>query len=189
LPRSSIGWPAEGSIVRRIAVVGSTASGKSTFAVKLAARLALRHVELDALFWRPNWTPPDDEDFRAIVRREASADAWVMDGNYSRFLPITLERADAVVWLDLPLRTCLSRVIARTVRRARTRENLWASGNREDLRKLLGRDSLVWWVLKTHRRRRREHVARFADPGLADLRVFRFRSSAEAERWLATIQA
>ena len=175
--------------MRRVAVVGSTASGKSTFAAKLAARLGVPHVELDALFWGPNWTPPDDDAFRAIVRREASADAWVLDGNYSRFLPITLERADTVVWLDLPLGTCLWRVIARTVRRARTRENLWASGNREELRKQVGRDSLVWWVLKTHRRRRREHVARFADPALAHLRVLRFRSSTEADRWLATIQA
>jgi adenylate kinase family enzyme len=175
--------------VHRVAVVGSSASGKSTLAARLAARLAVPHVELDALFWGPNWTPPDDEDFRAIVRREASAGAWVMDGNYSRFLPITLERADTVVWLDLPLRTCLWRVIARTVHRVRTHENLWASRNREELRKQLGRDSLVWYVLKTHRRRRREHVARFADPGLAHLRIFRFRSSAEADRWLATIQA
>ena len=175
--------------MRRVAVVGSTASGKSTFAAKLAARLGVPHVELDALFWGPNWTPPDDDAFRAIVRREASADAWVLDGNYSRFLPTTLERADTVVWLDLPLRTCLWRVITRTVHRARTRENLWASGNREELRKQVGRDSLVWWVLKTHRRRRHEHVARFADPALAHLRVLRFRSSTEADRWLATIQA
>lgn len=174
--------------MRRVAVVGSTASGKSTFAARIATRLGVPHIELDALFWGPKWTPPDDDDFRAIVRREASAEQWVIDGNYSRFLPITLERADTVVWLDLPLRTCLWRVIARTVRRARTGENLWASGNREELRKQLGRDSLVWWVLKTHRRRRREHVARFADPGLAHLRVFRFRSSAEADRWLATAQ-
>lgn len=174
--------------MRRVAVVGSTASGKSTFAAKLAARIGIPHVELDALFWGPNWTPPDDDDFREIVRREASAEEWVIDGNYSRFLPITLERADTVVWLDLPLRTCLWRVITRTVRRARTRENLWTSGNREELRKQLGRDSLVWWVLKTHRRRRREHVARFADPSFAHLRVFRFRSSAEADRWLEKAQ-
>jgi adenylate kinase family enzyme len=175
--------------VRRIAVVGSTASGKSTFAAKLAARLDVPHVELDALFWGPDWTAPDDDDFRSIVRREAGADGWVIDGNYSRFLSITLERADTVVWLDLPLRTCLGRVIRRTARRARTREDLWASGNREDLQKLLGRDSLVWWVLRTHRRRRREHVARFADPANAHLRVLRFQSSVAAEAWLETVQA
>lgn len=173
--------------MRRVAVVGSTASGKSVFAAKLAARLGVPHVELDALFWGPNWTPPDDDDFRAIVRCEGSADGWVIDGNYSRFLPITLERADTVVWLDLPLRTCLWRVVIRTVHRARTRENLWGSGNREELRKQLGRDSLVWWVLKTHRRRRREHVARFADPGLAHLRVFQFRSSAQANGWVDSL--
>ena len=175
--------------MRRVAVVGSTASGKSTFAAQAAARLGLPRVELDALYWGPDWAPADDDAFRTVVRREASADGWVIDGNYSRFLPITLERADTVVWLDLSLRTCLWRVITRTVRRARSGERLWASGNRETLRDLLGRGSLVWWVLKTHRRRRREHVARFADPGLAHLQVHRFRLSAEADAWLAGIQA
>jgi adenylate kinase family enzyme len=175
--------------VKRVAVVGSTGSGKSTFAAEVAARLGVPHVELDALFWGPDWTPSDDDNFRAIVRREVSADGWVIDGNYSRFLPITLERADTVVWLDLPLRTCLWRVITRTVRRARSGERLWASGNRERLRDLVGRGSLVWWVLRTHGRRRREHVARFADPGLAHLRVVRFRSSSEADAWLAELQA
>jgi len=174
--------------MRRIAVVGTSGSGKTTFADRLAARLGLPRIELDALHWQAGWVASDVDEFRDRVRRATAESAWVSDGNYSAVRPIVLERADTIVWLDLPLRTCLWRVIARTARRVRSRENLWGSGNQESWRKELGRDSLIWWVLTTHRRRRREYEERFADPALARLRVLRFHSSAEADRWLATIQ-
>jgi len=175
--------------VRRVAVVGTSGSGKTTFAVQLAARLGVPRIELDALHWQPGWVASEVELFRDRVRTAIAQDAWVSDGNYSAVRPIVFERADTIVWLDLPLRTCLWRVIARTARRARSREDLWGSGNRESWRKQIGRDSLIWWLLTTHRRRRREYEQRFADPALAGLRVLRFRSSGEADRWLATIQA
>jgi hypothetical protein len=50
--------------MRRINVVGTSCSGKATMARELAARLALPHVEFDALFWGPEWTPVPGEMFR-----------------------------------------------------------------------------------------------------------------------------
>jgi adenylate kinase family enzyme len=173
--------------MRRIAVVGTSGSGKTTFAERLAARLDVPRIELDALNWGPNWTPAGVETFRDRVRLATAADAWVCDGNYSAVRPIVLERADTVVWLDLPLLTCLWRVIRRTARRSRSGEELWGSGNRESWRQQVGRDSLAWWLVTTHRRRRREYEERFADPAMAYLRVHRFRSAAEAETWLAGV--
>jgi adenylate kinase family enzyme len=173
--------------MQRISVVGTSGSGKSTFAERLAARLDIPFIQLDALNWDPNWTPADVETFRDRVRLAVAADSWVCDGNYSAARPIVLDRADTVVWLDLPFWTCLWRVIRRTARRARTREDLWGSGNRESLRKQVGRDSLIWWVISTHRRRRRDNEARFADPAMAHLELHRFRSSAAADVWLAGV--
>lgn len=175
--------------MQRISVVGTSGSGKSTFAAQLAARLRVPLIELDALNWGPSWTPADVETFRERARLATAADAWVCDGNYSAVRPIVLERSDTVVWLDLPLRTCLWRVLRRTARRARTGEDLWGSGNRESWRKQVGRDSLAWWVITTHRRRRRDYETRFADPALAHVRVHRFRSSSAAEAWLDAIDA
>jgi adenylate kinase family enzyme len=173
--------------MHRVSVIGSSGSGKSTFAETLAGRLGVPLIQLDALNWGPNWTPVEVETFRSRVREATAADAWVCDGNYSAVRPIVLERADTVVWLDLPLRVCLWRVVRRTVRRARSREDLWGTGNRETLRKQVGRESLIWWVLSTHRRRQRDYEARFADPSMAHLEVHRFRSSKAAEAWLAAL--
>ena len=166
-------------------MVGSSGSGKTTFGARLAGRLGVPQVELDAIYWGPNWTQLDDETFRDRVREATAIDGWVCDGNYSAVRPIVLERADTVVWLDLPLRTCLARLMGRTRRRIRSREDLWG-GNRESWRELFfGREALFWWLITQHRRKRRDYEARFASAENAHLRVHQFRTSGEAEAWLA----
>jgi ABC-type dipeptide/oligopeptide/nickel transport system ATPase component len=41
---------------RRIAVVGTTGSGKTALARRISQWLDIPHVELDALYWGPHWT-------------------------------------------------------------------------------------------------------------------------------------
>jgi len=172
---------------RRVSVVGSSGSGKTTLAIRLAVRLGIPFVELDALYWGPNWSGLDPGTFQDRVREATAGDAWVCDGNYSAVRSIVLGRADTVIWLDLPLRTCLARMLGRTARRIRSGEELWAR-NRENWREaIVGRDALLWWLIKEHRRKRRDYAARFAAPESRHLRVIRFRSSAEAEAWLAAL--
>ena len=173
--------------MRRVAVVGTSGSGKTTFADRLAERLGLPRVELDALHWEPGWHPVDPATFRERVDHATAAEAWVIDGNYSAVRDLYLGRADTIVWLDLPFATCLWRVVRRTVRRARSGEDLWGTGNHETVRRQLSRDSLLWWVITTHRRRRRQPEARFAEPEFAGVAIRRFRTSAEADVWLEAL--
>jgi adenylate kinase family enzyme len=170
--------------VRRVSVVGSSGSGKTTFAARLAARLGVPHIELDAINWGQDWSPLDAQSFQERVIEATASHEWVCDGNYSAVRPIVLDRADTVVWLDLPLRTCLARLLRRSARRVRSGEELW-NGNRERWRDLfVGRQSLFWWLITQHRRKRRDYEARFATADSAHLRIHRFRSSAEADAWL-----
>src|ERR671939_1955309 len=168
----------------KIAVVGTSGSGKTTVARELARRLGVPHVELDALYHGPGWDETPPEEFRRRVAAATAADGWVVDGNYdSKLGDLVLARADTVVWLDLPLRIALTRVTRRTIRRIRTREELW-SGNRESWRGgFLGWESMFVWTIRSHLRNRRARAERFArHPGL---RVVRLRSAKEVESYLS----
>jgi adenylate kinase family enzyme len=143
--------------VRRVSVAGASGSGKSTLASALAARLGLPYVELDALNHGPNWVEATPEELRARVEAALAAapDGWVCDGNYEGKLgDLVVERADTLVWLDLPLALVLARLVRRTATRIVRRTELWA-GNRESLRSALSRDGILVWAVKAHRKKRR----------------------------------
>ena len=169
---------------RRIVVVGTTGSGKTVLAQRLARHLGLPYVELDVLHWGPNWSQVPPEAFRARVAEAVAGEAWVVDGNYSRVRDLVWSRADTVVWLDYSLPVILGRLFRRTLWRILCREELW-SGNRERFREqFLSRESLFLWALRTYRRRRREYPALFGRPEYAHLTVVRLRSPRQARRWL-----
>jgi hypothetical protein len=173
--------------MQRINVVGTSCSGKTRLARELARRLELPHVEMDALFWGPDWTPVPADRFRALVAAAAGADRWVMDGGYSPVRDVIWSRADTIVWLDYPMATVLGRWARRMVSRIRSGEEFWpGTGNRETLRHAFQRDGLLVWILTTHRRRRITMAAQLAaHPELAHVR---FRSPAATQRWLRGVQ-
>jgi adenylate kinase family enzyme len=173
---------------RRVNVVGDSSSGKTTFARTLAARMDVPHVELDALHWEPHWTEATPDVMRRRTADAIAGDGWVVDGNYSVVRDLVWARAELVVWLDFPLRTVLWRFARRTRRRVRSREELWpGTGNREHYRHtLLGRDSLLWWILSNYHRRRRDYPSLLAEN--PHLTVVRLRSAAEADAWMASLE-
>jgi adenylate kinase family enzyme len=173
---------------QRIAVIGTTGSGKTTLARQIAERLNIPHVETDALHWEPNWVEAPLDVFRERITRALAGDAWVIDGNYSKVRDIVWARADTIVWLDYPLALVLWRLFLRTMRRVVTRQELWG-GNRESWRaQFFSRESLFLWALSSYPRRRREYPALFAQPQHAHLAVIRLRSPRETDAWLAGLE-
>ncbi|MEF2279483.1 AAA family ATPase [Deinococcus sp. YIM 134068] len=171
--------------MRRILVIGTTGSGKTTLARAIAARLGVPHGEQDAWNHLPNWQEAPLEQFRAGVDAFTAQPAWVMDGNYSKARDLGLSRADTLVWLDYPAPVVFWRLLRRTLRRGLTREELW-NGNRERLGvNLLTRDGILAWFFRTHWRRRRETPQLLAV--FPHLHVVRLRSPREADRWLASL--
>lgn len=172
---------------QRIIVGGSTGSGKTTLAATLAALFDLKHVELDALHWEPNWTPASPDHFRQRVSEAVAADRWVIDGNYSSVRDLIWSRADTVIWLDYPLRLILWRLFWRTTSRLLKRELLWGTNRERFLTTFFTRDSLFWWAVTTYRRRRRQYLDLFARLEYAHLTRIHLRSPRETQQWLALV--
>jgi adenylate kinase family enzyme len=171
--------------VRKVAVIASASgNGKTTFGRELARRLGVPFVEVDALVHGPNWVETPDAELRAVLEPLLAADGWVIDGAYQHKVgDLVLDSADVIVWLDLPIRVWLPRLLRRTWRRIRGREQLW-NDNRESLKTAIwGRESLVVWALRSHFRRRRRWPHE-----LARFEVVRLRTPAAVERFIADAQ-
>ncbi len=180
---TSVTWPP-----RRVRVVGTSGSGKTTYGRALAARLGVPFRELDEVFWDAGWRLKEPEAGRAVLRAflDGAPGGWVVDGSWTTQRAGLADDADVVVWLDYPRWLVMGRVLRRTVARGLLRRELW-HGNRESLRNLLHRDpeqNIVLWAWTSHAPNR-ERYAR--DAALGEVPVVRLRSPRAARRWLARL--
>ncbi|WP_427164201.1 MFS transporter [Streptomyces sp. C1-1] len=182
-PTRPVAAPASAPL-RRIVVGGISGAGKTTLAAALAGALDIRHIEMDALYHGPGWT--HRAEFADDVERATRAPAWICDAQYHWVVGDLLgERADTFVWLDLPRRTVMSRVLRRSVVRAATGRELW-HGNRETWRSMLRNPRHpLRWAWSQHATRRAETAAFLGlHPGLT---VVHLTSAREARQWLRSI--
>jgi adenylate kinase family enzyme len=169
--------------VKRVCLI-STASGcgKTYVGRALAERLGVPYYELDALYHGPNWTPATREELLAKVEPIVATEAWVIDGTYRGLIgDVVPAAADVVVWLDLPVRVWLPRLVRRSWRYVTRKQELW-SGNRERWRDVLHpRNSVVIYALRSFRKTRRT-----LDADLTPFPVRRLRTPAEVEEFLSS---
>ena len=175
---------------QRINVVGASGSGKSTFSRKLSTILSIPHVEMDAIFWQPNWPESDDNTFFSKLSAEISPlSNWVLDGNYTRSIPIKWEKVDLVIWLDYSFIKTVFQAIRRAISRAWSQKELWAgTGNKGTWRRLFSKDSIVLHTIKTHNKVRRKYDLLMLDKSYSHIEFVRFRSPKESEQFLNLIK-
>ena len=174
--------------MHKIQVVGSSCSGKTTLARRLSQLLAIEHMELDAQYWLSNWTARDRLEFHSVVSDTVEKNQWIVDGNYrSKLGNLVSDRADTIIWLDLPFITVYRRVIIRCAKRIFSRAQLW-NGNTENLRNLLfRRDSLLYWVPGHWQSLKDDYGALFTE-NTNSRNLLRFKSASELENWLADLR-
>ncbi|RKW70082.1 P-loop NTPase family protein [Galactobacter caseinivorans] len=165
----------------RILVAGTSGSGKSTVARRVAAERGLPYTELDAVHWLPGWksSPTFMQDVAAL----AGSEQWVTEWGYASVRQLLLERAELILWVDTPTLLTLWRVIRRTVSR-RVHRTPVCNGNVEPplLSIFTDPEHIVRWSWRTrHATREMLAAARSADPTLL---IVRLRRRGDLERWL-----
>ncbi len=177
--------------MERINVVGTSGSGKSTVARAISEKLGYPYVEFDALYWGKNWSEPSDEILFNRLRQALDCENWVLDGNYSRSIPIKWARVTHVVWVDYSITRTLAQAISRAFVRSYRRQELWTgTGNRESFRKsFMSRDSIILWTLKTYRKNRHQYEMLMQDPKYLHVNFIRLRSRRETRQFLESISS
>jgi adenylate kinase family enzyme len=170
---------------RRVLVAGVSGVGKTTLARRVSGIIGAPHTEIDALFHGPNWEPR--ESFLRDVDAFTTEATWVTEWQYTSARALLASRADTLVWLDLPARVALWRLIRRTVRRRRHRTVLW-NGNVEPglYRLFYDRDHIIWWGLRTQWKLKRR-VPRL-EQEQPQLRIVRLSSQRDVEVWLGQLR-
>jgi len=174
----------------RFNVIGTSGSGKTTFSKKLAGILDIPYIQMDAIFWGPNWSAPCDEEFLPKVQHALCGDAWVLDGNYTRTIPIKWAEIDCVIWLDYPFWRIMRQAVTRALSRSISKEELWeGTGNRESFRRsFMSKDSIVWYTLQSHAKMRHLIMMLMIDPQHAGIRFVRLTSPKLADTFLKTLR-
>ena len=174
---------------RRILVLGRTGSGKTTLARELAAVVGVPHVELDALYFGPQFSTVPLPLLGERTSTAIAGDRWVTDGNKSAVRDLVWPRADTVVWLDYPLAVSLWRLGKRALWRTSVlRAEAAGTGGKASLPKqLLSAAKGVLTALRSHAGQRREYPRMFAEPQNQHLAVVRLRSPRATRRWLAHV--
>ncbi len=172
----------------RIVIVGATGSGKTTLARRLAERLHLTLVDLDALFWDPGWTQVPQEVFRGRVDQSlppGPQGAWVVSGNYHMVRDLVWARADTLLWLDYPLIVVFARLLRRTLARIMNHEELF-NGNYETFHhSFLSHNSILLYLFQSYGRLRQSLPGELAQPEYSHLEVVYLKIPDETERWVS----
>jgi energy-coupling factor transporter ATP-binding protein EcfA2 len=173
----------------RIVIIGRTGSGKTTLARQLAAALGVPHVELDSLYFGPDFSTAPLDLLRERTRLAIAGERWVTDGNKKAVRDLVWPRADTLIWLDYSLAVSLWRLAKRAIWRTSTlKEQAAESGGKQALpRQMLSAAKGVLTALRSHMGQRREYPILFAQPENQHLAVLRLRSPRAAQRWLRRV--
>ncbi|HYY43079.1 MAG TPA: DNA topology modulation protein [Pyrinomonadaceae bacterium] len=167
--------------MKKVLVIGSGGAGKSTFARRLGSLLDIEVLHLDMLYWRPGWVETPKPVWRDLVAELTKREQWIMDGNYSGTFDVRVAACDTVIFLDMPRRVCLWRII----RRRATYRNRNRPDMTEGCPEQISLEFILWvWH---YGRRSRPKVLGLFDEYAQRKRMIRLRSPAEVERFLADV--
>ena len=106
----------DGQGMQRVMIIGQPGSGKSTLARRLGEITYLPVIHIDHIHWQAGWVERSREDKRRLTLEASARPTWIFEGGHSATWPERLDRADTLIWVDLPVGLRLWRVVRRVVR-------------------------------------------------------------------------
>ena len=101
--------------MKKFLVIGSGGAGKSTFSKRLSEVFGIEVIHLDQLYWKPNWVKTPKDEWEKIVEGLLKDDSWIMDGNFGGTREMRMRASDTIIFLDIPRRICLYRILKRSI--------------------------------------------------------------------------
>ncbi|WP_314728295.1 shikimate kinase [Bacillus sp. Marseille-Q3570] len=105
-------------MMKRIHIIGSVGSGKTTLAKILSNRLRIPHYELDNVVWRRT---ASGDVRRTVQERDErlgkiiSTEQWILEGAHHTWIESSLKNADLIILLDIPYSKRVYRIIKRFI--------------------------------------------------------------------------
>ena len=89
--------------MKKVVVIGVSASGKTSFAKRLAEKIGIPVTHMDAVMWRPGWDYIGDEETVHKIKNTAENDEWLIEGYITHGIRKELfHQADTIIYLDYP---------------------------------------------------------------------------------------
>lgn len=165
--------------MKKVVVIGSGGSGKSTFSRQLGEVTGLPVVHLDKLYWHAGWVKTSADEWESIVRRELEKPEWIMDGNFGGTREMRMRAADTIILLDLPRWLCMWRILKRSLKYyGRTRPDMTDGCNER-----LDLEFILWvWNYRSASRKR----AMFELEKIGEKKIFILKSRKAVAQFLET---
>lgn len=103
------------SIGKRIMVIGSPGSGKSTFSKKLTEKTGIPLIHLDKEYWKYGWVETPREEWIKKQEDLFCGEKWIADGNYGGTMDLRIEKADTIICFKLSRYVCIMRYLKRII--------------------------------------------------------------------------
>lgn len=175
------------SRVKKIVIVGTSCCGKTTLGKKLSKLLDFPRKDLDDVFWLPNWTKRSEIEAENIIKTFINKHSeWVISGNYSSVSEKHIwPKADFIIWLDYDFFMILKRAFKRSYINI-TKKISICQGNYETWRVFFSKHSIIWWILKSYRRRKKNYNNLFLKKGNSD--CIRIKHQSQLDEFLNCIK-
>lgn len=164
--------------MKKILVIGTSGSGKSTVAKQLSELLNVQFFPSDNFYWEAGWKISSSEKVLKQVNGVISQKEWVLDGNFESERELVWKQADCIVWLDYPFVVILKQVAIRNFKWLLFHQTTWL-GNKMTFQRAI---SGIRHAIKSYSMKKKNYPSWLAE--LSDIKIYRFCKKQETEIWL-----